>query len=58
MSGSSRQYASTVPLCAVPLILALVTTMLLTGCGSKTDVNPVPGETTGRPQVVNFWQPG
>jgi|GEM_PF-2702093 hypothetical protein len=44
--------------CAVLVIPALAATILLPGCGSKTNVNPVPGESTGRPQVVNFWQPG
>lgn len=30
----------------------------LPGCGKREPVTPEPVVTAGRPQVINFWQPG
>ncbi|WP_287154815.1 hypothetical protein [Candidatus Solincola tengchongensis] len=53
MSGRYRLSAY-----VVPMILAIAALMLFPGCGEKTEKEPAPGKAAGRPQVVNFWQPG
>ncbi len=58
MPGPWRLFSRIAPFVSVLFLLAL-----LSGCGERAAEKPAadtpaPQEPAGRPQVINFWQPG